>query len=204
MRLSYYKRLFSPHTLSFVIFVLTAFLLNSHDADELFSSQHAHFVYNIWLKIYFGLIYLCRQMDKKRARAQQERTRESASCLCSILVWAFPSCFKGHGPVPVCSNNIQMDGHVTATEVACCLQTNNTVLSSSSSSCSHLSFSLFIFILKHCFFSALMTHFSLVAFVCFAGVSSGTSQSSSSLTSLSLPLMCSDLQTRLLSGSTAH
>lgn len=166
---------------------------------------HAHFVYSIWLKIYLGLINLCRQMDKKRARAQQERTRESASCLCSILVWAFPSCFKGHGPVPVCSNNIQMDGHVTATEVACCLQTNNTVLSSSSSSsCSHLSFSLFIFILKHCFFSALMTHSSLVAFVCFAGVSSGRSQSSSSLTSLSLPLMCSDLQTRLLSGSTAH
>lgn len=132
--------------------------------------------------------------------------RESVSCLCSILVWAFSSCFKGCGPVPVCSNNNQMDSHVTATEVACCLYTNNNnffFLLSSFPPPALTCFSLHFLILNHCSPSALMTHFPLVAFVCFPVVSSGRSQSSSSLHP-SLPLMCSDLQTRLLSGSTAH
>jgi len=40
----------------------------------------------------------------------------------------FSLIFKGCGPLPACSNHNQMDGHNFATEVACWLQTNNTVL----------------------------------------------------------------------------
>jgi len=64
----------------------------------------------------------------KVTRGQTERIRQSESCLCSIMVWALLSCFKGRGPVPVCSNHNQMDGHITATEVACCLETHNIAL----------------------------------------------------------------------------
>lgn len=95
-------------------------------------------------------------MDAKWRRGHTERISESASCRRRIMVWAFALCFKGCGPQPKCSNHNQMGDHITDTEVACYLQTNNTVLFCRPAL-------LLLSILIPCFFSGPRTHHRLLS-----------------------------------------